>query len=191
MAIEDLELKQLDIKDGIPTWRLGRRHLYVSTGKLHNDGGGRSPRMSIKEKHVWLKTIAEDVVLEIWYLHSATRLLPVRLRPMYVYSTIGKRVPYLSNPICQRHAHCRDQSSIDRKTKAEPSRKICESWRNSCKPNTCWEWGSREWGWQILSDSPNLTTFIRCGSASAWRTWSQHRLRYQRWSDYRTKTLLR
>ena len=65
MAIEDQELKQLDIKDDIPTWRLGRRHLYVSTGKLHNDGGGRSPRMSIKEKHVWLKTIAEDAVLEI------------------------------------------------------------------------------------------------------------------------------
>ena len=30
--------------------------IYVSTGRLHGDGGGKSPRMSIEEKSLWVET---------------------------------------------------------------------------------------------------------------------------------------
>ena len=41
----------------------------TSTGRLHGDGGGISPRMSTEEKPPWLKTSIEDMVPEVRLLH--------------------------------------------------------------------------------------------------------------------------
>ena len=48
--------------------------------------------MPIEEKPLWLKTRAEDVVLEVRLLHQAAWLLLVRLWPMFIHSTIGRWV---------------------------------------------------------------------------------------------------
>ena len=49
-------------KDGVSLWRSSRGHIYVSIGRLHGNGGGKSPRISVKEKSIWLETSVEDVV---------------------------------------------------------------------------------------------------------------------------------
>ena len=174
-------------QDGLPIWRLGRRHLHVSTNRFHGDGGGRSPRMSIDEKPPRLKTIVEDVVLEIRLLHQETWLPPVRLRPMHVHSETGRWVQYLSDPIHRRRAHYREKSRRDRKTKAEPSWLICsEGTRTILTHTSMWIEGNRTTKTFRLS-SP--ATYKRCWSASTWRMWSHHQLRFWRQYNYQTKTL--
>ena len=77
-------------KNDITTWRLGRGHLHVPTGRILSDRGRISPRMLTKEKPLRLKTSAEDVVVKVQVLHLATWLPPIQLRPMHVHSEIGR-----------------------------------------------------------------------------------------------------
>ena len=93
-------------EDDIPTRRLGRRYPYVSTDRLHDNGGGRSPHMSTEENPLWLKTCADDVVLEIWYLHLADRLHPIGLWPIHVHPATSRWVLNIFDPLCWWHAHC-------------------------------------------------------------------------------------
>ena len=90
---EDLRSRESGRQDDLPTWRLRRRHLHVSTRKLHGDGGGISPRMSIEEKHLRLKTSAEDVVPKVQLLHQADWLPPVRLGSLsLMLNPLGREV---------------------------------------------------------------------------------------------------
>ena len=79
LVIEDLELEELDIKTAFLHGDPERRYLHVSTGRLHDDGGGMLPRMSTEEKPICLKTSGEDVVSKVRFLHHAAWIPLIRL----------------------------------------------------------------------------------------------------------------
>ena len=83
--------------------------------------------MSTEEKPLWLKTSAEDVILEVSLLHLPTWLQLFRLRPRLIFLETDGRVPDLSDLVCRWHADCREQWSRNLEINAEPSWNICNA----------------------------------------------------------------
>ena len=105
-------------KDDFPTWKLGRGHLHVPTGSPLSDRGGNHLVCQLKKSLYGLKQ-----ALGMWYqkFDSYIRQLSYNWSDfgpcLYTRQVADECRIY----ICRRHADCWEQSSRNRKLKAEPT----------------------------------------------------------------------
>ena len=61
--IKSLQLEQMDVETTLLHGDLIEDiYVYVSTGKLHGDGGGQTHRMSTQEKSIWLENVMMTLI---------------------------------------------------------------------------------------------------------------------------------
>ena len=101
MATEDLELEQLDVKMAFLHEDL-EEDIYMPQPTSFSVTGEKSHLVCrLKKSLHGLKQATRMCYQKFDFLHPAAWLPPVRLRPMHVHLTTGRRVLDLSDSICQ------------------------------------------------------------------------------------------